>query len=410
MKILLVNNFDYIKGGSDRVFIETANLLVEKGHTIAIFSASDKLQKPALIDSRITKYATPDILSDSDKSEITKGLSFLKNSIAQGDLKKCIDEFEPDLAHLHIFQSRLSSFVVKTLKKSHVPMVMSVHEYKILCPVYTHLDRNDQICERCKNFSYLPCVFNKCVEGNFAKSTLITLDSYLRDLFTSYVKNIDKFIMVSQFIDDKHTKRYPKYADKFMHLYNFVDSTKFKCDYHRGDYILYFGRLSREKGVMTLLKAAQELPHVSFKIAGTGPIAEELRSYVTSIGLANVEFLGFQSGDALLTLITHSKFTVVPSEWYENNPMNVIESFFMGRPVIGANIGGISELVKDDKTGFLFESNNVNQLVNVLNKAWNMSDENHQSISQQCKRFAHVKFDRQKHYEQLIKLYQELVN
>jgi glycosyltransferase involved in cell wall biosynthesis len=409
MKILLINNFDYIRGGSDSVFIETAKLLSEKGHEVAIFTARDMNVEPMDLSPKIQKYFTEDIFSNSKINTIKKSLYFLKNSIAQSDLQHCIDEFNPNIIHLHIFQSRLSSFIIRTVKSNNIPMVMSVHEYKILCPAYHHLDGENKICEKCNNLNYTPCITNRCVDNSIAKSTLMAIESYSRDLFTSYLNNIEKFIMVSKFIQNKHTFRYHNHADKFTQIYNFVDSKKYKTDYNFGNYLLYFGRLSKEKGLTTLLKVAKVLPHITFKIAGRGGLEALLRNYVDENHLKNVEFIGFQSSDDLLDLIKFARFTIAPSECYETLGMNIIESFCLQTPVIGANIGGIPELIIDNETGYLFNSKDKIDLEKVIKKAWNIFIEEHIILSGQARKYALQMFDKEKHYQELSNVYQSIL-
>lgn len=409
MNILLINNFDYIRGGSDRVFLDTAVLLHKKGHQVAIFSATSKENTPYKLPAAIKRYTTLDILDSKNNNLLTKANSFLKNIKAIQDLEICIKDFSPDIAHLHIFQSRLSSFIVKALNRFGIPSVMTVHEYKMLCPVYTHLDTKGAICEKCSTKSYLPCITKKCVENSFQKSALMAIESYVRDHVTSYTRYIDKFLMPSQFILDKHAKRYPLEKNKFIHCKNFVRPTAFKTSYFFGDYLLYFGRLSYVKGVKTLLETAKQLKHIPIKIAGTGPIEKELQQYKKAHQIDNVEFVGFQKGAQLFDLISHARATIVPSEWFENFPLSIIESLTMGRPVIGATIGGIPEQVINHKTGFLFESGNTDQLQVAIQQLWELTTEEHLALSKSCRQFALAEYDMEKHYKQLITIFQEVI-
>jgi glycosyltransferase involved in cell wall biosynthesis len=408
MRILQINNFLKLKGGSDRVFIDTSNLLCSKGHDVAVFYSGDSLNVEPL-NIIIKHYRTEDILS-SESNAFRKSMHFLKNTQALNDLTNALEEFKPDIVHLHIFQSRLSSAIISLINNLKIPMIMSVHEYKMTCPVYTHLDSNGVICEKCKPKSYLPCVINKCVNNSLSKSLLIATESLNRDLFHNYLEKINHFIMVSEFILRKHALVYPEQQHKFTKLYNFIDGGRFKGEYFFGDYILYFGRLSKEKGVDNLLMAAKICSSIKFKIAGTGDNLENLKSLILELGLKNVEFLGFKSGEELVQLIEKSRFTIVPSKWFENNPMNVIESFALGKPVIGSKIGGIPELIFEGKTGYLSEYNDPEDLSKVILKAWDQNEEDYKVMSMKCSLFAEENFNSNNHYSELMELYHKTLN
>jgi glycosyltransferase involved in cell wall biosynthesis len=390
------------------MFIDTSNLLCSKGQDVAVFYSGDSSDLDPL-DHKIKHYRTADILS-SESNIIRKSRVFLKNTLAIKDLCDTLEEFKPDIVHLHIFQSRLSSAIISVISDRKIPMIMTVHEYKMTCPVYTHLDTNDLICEKCKPKRYLPCVLNKCVNSSLSKSILMATESLNRDLFHNYLDKINHFIMVSEFIFKKHTLVYPEYQYKFTKLHNFIDDRRFKGGYFFGDYILYFGRLGKEKGVDNLLLAARNCPNITFKIAGTGEALESLKSLALELSLKNVQFLGFKSGDELLRLIERSRFTIVPSKWFENNPMNIIESFALGKPVIGSDIGGIPELIFEGSTGYLCDYDDPENLSNVILKAWDQNEEKYKEMSEKCSLFAKENSNLDEYYNKLIEIYQQTMN
>ena len=184
----------------------------------------------------------------------------------------------------------------------------------------------------------------------------------------------------------------------------------FQTPYQFGSYLLYFGRLSYVKGVKTLLKAAKKNQHIPIKIAGTGPILKELKCYTEAHKIKNVSFVGFQKGNDLFELIAGARATIVPSEWFENFPLSVIESLAMGRPVIGANIGGIPEQVINRQTGFIFESGNTKQLLTAISKLWELPKEKHELLSQSCRAFALSAYNREDHYNKLVNLFYTVVS
>jgi glycosyltransferase involved in cell wall biosynthesis len=408
MKILQINNFDYVRGGSDRVFLETAEMLSLNGHEVAIFSSLSK-QTDEPINKQIKKYRTIDSL-DIGRFNLKGIINFVYNFKAIKDLNDCIKTFKPEIIHLHIFQSRLSSFIIRLIYNLNIPMVMTVHEYKMLCPVYTHLDINGHICEQCGHKNYIPCISKKCLDNSLSKSFLMAFESYIRDYFSPYEKFISRFLMPSNFILQKHQLKFDKQKTKFIRQKYFIDHHKFNCHYVFGDYLIYFGRLSYVKGVLTLLKAAEYCKAIKILIVGTGPIELELIEFKKKYNIDNVEFLGYKNGQSLLTLISNSRGSIVPSEWFENFPLSIIESLAMGKPVIGANIGGIPEQVIDGKTGFIFDSCNPKELEMAIKKLWNLNENKHSKMSQFCKEFAISEYNKNEHYINLIGIYSDLIN
>lgn len=409
MKILQINNFHYIRGGSDRVYFDTIELLSKEGLDVISFSSLN----PKNFESKDSNFFVSDVEFDKAKGfkkKIEATSNFLYNKESVTKLQELINDKQPDVAHLHIFQSRLSSAIVKVLKDNNVPIVMTVHEYKMLCPVYTFLDNEGNICEKCASSkNYFNALFHKCNNGNFAKSALSALESFNRDLFFSYVQNIDHFIMVSDFIKKKHIQYERNFEKKSSLLYNFTDLEKFKPNHNKGDYFLYCGRLSHEKGIKTLIDAFSELSEIPLKIVGDGPLRKELEDIVSDLKLNNIEFLGFKSGEELEDLIRNCSFTIVPSEWYENNPMSVIESFAYGKPVIGSRIGGIPELVEDEITGYVFESKNISQLISVIGKAHFLDSIRYEILSKNVRVFAQENFDSKKYLNKLIGIYNKVI-
>lgn len=202
----------------------------------------------------------------------------------------------------------------------------------------------------------------------------------------------------------KHIQIDGRYKEKSTYLYNFTPNVD--CTTVQGDYILFFGRISEEKGLRTLLNVMKQLPDVKLKIAGTGPLLEILSSDAP----ANVEFLGFKKGLELQELIQNASFVVVPSEWYENNPLAIIESFMAGTPVIGSDIGGIPELVADGKTGYIFHPKSCEELKDAIMRAWSLPEGKYKQMSDEAKRFAIDNFSEDNHYNRLMENYQLVIN
>lgn len=404
MRVLLINNQHYPKGGAHVVYFNTAELLKKNGHDVFFFSTKDDKTLPYEYSDYFPKSKDYRNLSIISKLKSIK--SFIYNKEAYQKINEYIKVIKPDVAHVHLFMGGLTVSVLRALKENNIPIVHSVHDYRLICPSYLFLNGNLEICEKCKKHKYYNCIINKCSEANFFQSAILTIDSYFRFAFSNPKKYIDKYIAVSNFALNKHKEFQYDNENKFKHIFNFVSEIEtILPNENKGDYMLFMGRLSREKGISTLLKSITELD-VKLKIAGNGPLYDDLNNN----SIDNVEFLGFQSGDDLIKLIKKCSFVIVPSEWYENNPMSIIESYAYGKPVIGANIGGIPEIIIENKTGFLFKSGDEISLKKVIEKADEISINDYNLLSQNARDFAINNFSSSTYYTKLIDLYNELVS
>jgi glycosyltransferase involved in cell wall biosynthesis len=404
MKILQLNNYHFIKGGADRVYFNTAKLLKDHQHEVQYFSSRHPNNVPA---EYVKKFAS---INDNRETNFLQKIGgakdYIYNKSAYKNLGELLKEYKPDIAHLHLFYGGLSGSVLKALKKHNVPIVETVHDYRLLCPANAFLDSNNQICEKCKNKSYYQCATNKCLEGNFFYSSILALEAYTRKYLIDPLDYINHFIFVSRFSQQKHIEFNDRYLNKSTHLYNFTSIPEQFLESNNESYFLFFGRLSKEKGLHTLLDAAIK-NNINLKIAGTGPLQNEIAGYAENN--KNIEFLGYQSGDMLTQLIKASSFIIVPSEWYENNPMTIIEAYALGKPVIGANIGGIPEIVIDNYTGFLFKSRDANDLANAIMRGKQLSGDEYVTMSANARNFAEVNFSADAHYEKLIAVYAQII-
>lgn len=408
MKILQINNYHTLRGGSERVYFETANILEKNGHDVLFFSLKDEDSEDHYSDKYFVEPF--DYKNASLFKKIQYSTAFIYNKEAKENLELLIKNEKPDIAHLHIFYGRLTSSILPVLKKHNIPVVMSVHEYRMLCPAYVMRDNEGNICEKCADGNYMHCIGGKCIKNNLLFSSIAALDCFIRDKFFSYEEYIDKFIMVSQFIMDKHTQYKPTIKSKSEQIYNFIDLSKYKPHFSHDDYYLYFGRLSREKGIITLLNVWKDFPDLQLKIVGGGELDEDVRQFIDEHNMSNVELMGYLNGDPLFDVVKRSKFIFVPSEWYENNPMNVIESFALGKPVIGARIGGIPELIKDEVNGFLFESGNMNDFKDTINKAESVPNDDYGRFGNHARAFAEEHFNETKYYGDVMKVYEALLD
>jgi glycosyltransferase involved in cell wall biosynthesis len=404
MRILLINNSHSIKGGADRVYFNTGKLLEENNQDIKYFSTIDKGNE----ETEFSKYFVhvSDKRSANLATKISGAKDYIYNRDAYSNLSRLIRDCKPDIAHIHLFCGGLSPSILKALKVNNVPIVQTVHDYRLLCPANAFLDAENKICEKCINKSYFQCSVKKCVDGNFFYSTMVALEAYYRKYIINPLDYIDHFVFVSRFSQLKHIEFDSRFTPISSHLFNF---SKIPDDYplaDKGKYFLYFGRLSKEKGLITLVNAAIK-SGIQLKIVGTGPMYNEILGF--SRDYSNIQVLGHQSGSDLSGIIEKASFIFVPSEWYENNPMTVIEAYAVGKPVIGARIGGIPEIVIDGRTGFLFDSRDADDLERIIQKARNLSESEYADMSGNARSFALANFSPGPHYAKLMQIYTKLI-
>mgnify|MGYP002704789686 FL=1 len=404
MKVLLIDVYYFNKGGAETVCFNTGRLLEEHGHKVVYFTLKWKDNRP----SPYSKYFP-------ESKETRRGpLKQVKNMVnyfyhfeAYKKIEQLIIDEKPDVAHIHLMWGQITPSIFPVLKKYSIPVLFTVHDYRIVCPAYTFRDGNGKICEACKGRFFYKCFTHTCCKGSKLMSAVMAAEQYFRNAFFNPAKYIDGFIYVSNFARNIQEKYMPSLKSKpNITLYNFSTSIVSEPKTMPTDkYFLFFGRLSYEKGVMTLLKTFKELPQYNLKVVGTGSKEEELKAFTRDNGMKNATFLGYKTGKELTDLVSNAYFIIVPSEWYENNPMTIIESYSVGTPVIGARIGGIPEIVVDGQTGFQFESGSVESLRATIEKAAKIAPDTYSDFSKATLRFANENLSKDSYWTKLIAFY-----
>ena len=401
MKVLLINNFHYLRGGSEAVYFNMAQMLTRAGHNVIFFSCKD---------SRNNSYGSNEYFVESNMTinPILGALRYIYNGSAKRALEKLIVAEKPDIAHIHLFWGGLSSSILGVLKRHNIPIVHTAHDYRMVCPNYTFRRGDGSVCEECLSGNYLNCLKNRCSQGQIARSALMSAEAFFRKWIIRATDLIDGYIFVSNFSYQQHLKALPELKDKqCIVAHNAIAPLEQShISTTMGNYYLYFGRLSEEKGLQTLIKAFTALPHLQLKIVGEGNIKESLIAMVTT---SNIEFCGYQRGEQLRQTIKNCKAIVVPSECYENNPMTIIEAQSAGIPTIGARIGGIAEIVEQGETGYLFTSKSVEELISAVEAMESINEEQYKIMSNRCREVANERFTEQALYPKIIKLYNTLL-
>lgn len=399
MKVLLINNCHYRRGGSEAVYFNTAQLLREHGHEIVFFSISDSQN----IQTGQKEYFI------GQGGKLKRLTNYFYNKDAARELDEILTVENPDIVHAHLMWGGINQAIFHVLKKHKVPIVHTAHDYRMACPAYTFRDGAGNKCERCRRWNYYQCALHRCSKGDIVQSSLMALEMYTRQIFYNPLKNIDGFIFVSHFSEQKHIEHNPAFAkSKHIVLYNYTKPLLRYDQTKKDNYFLYFGRLSHEKGVPTLLKAIVRHPELKLKVVGTGPLEENLkREYV---GSENIEFLGYRFGTELAELVRCAKFVCVPSECYENNPMTIVEAYSLGTPVIGARIGGIPEIIDEGRTGLQFDLGSVNDLERAILKVSSLNQEEYARMCHNAYDFYENNFSGESHYKELITFYESILN
>ncbi|MDR3390208.1 MAG: glycosyltransferase [Sulfuriferula sp.] len=402
-KLLSINTYNYRRGGSDAVFFEHDAMFRGLGWDTAVMTMHHPKNEPSpwsdfFVDELEFGHAYGAIQKLAMASKVIYSME------ARRKLDKLLARFRPDVAHVHCIYHHISPSVLPLLKERGVPVVMTAHDLKLCCPAYKMLNRSG-ICEKCKDGNLLNVALNRCLRDSLAVSSLVMVESATHRALGLYRDNLDRIVVPSEFYRNKHIEwGWP--AEKLVYIPNFVHAEDFTPQFKSGDYFFYFGRLALEKGVATLIRAAAHAG-VRLRIAGTGPEEAMLKALAGELG-GDIDFLGFVSGAPLRTLIREARAVVLPSEWYENAPMSVLEAYASGKPVIGARIGGIPEMVHTEKTGALFESGNVNELAVLLTQFAHMTDKQVSTMGEEAHAYVSSTFTAERYLRDMLSLYADL--
>ncbi len=409
MKILMVNKFHYIKGGSETYYFALKRLLESKGHEVIDFSMKD----PKNFKSEYSEFFVEGV-DYNGKSGVAEKIRAAKNIIyskeARDKFEKLVLATKPDVVHLHIFQHQLSPSILDVCKKYNLPVVYTAHDLKMLCLNYVMMTHGE-ICEKCKGGHYINCAKQKCVKDSFFKSMINVCEGYLHKWRKSY-DAIDLVITPSEFYHKKFLE-FGIAPERVLHLANFLDREcpNVNKGEDSGKYYLYFGRLSREKGIMTLIQAYEKYlergGQSDLYIVGNGPCMEEIKTYIDGKNLSTVKLLGFKSGQELIDIVGNARAVILPSEWYENGPYSAIEAIQCGRPIIGSELGGIPELI--DGNGKAFNHGNVEELAKILSEFPEAGTPEAEELSRKSTELFNKNHTAEAHYPVLLECYEKAV-
>lgn len=357
MKILMVNKFLYPNGGSETYIFKLGDYLKSIGHQVQYFGME---HEGRCVGNSAEQYTSDmDFHTGSKLTQLTYPLKTIYSKEAKKKISIVLEDFKPDVIHINNFNYQLTPSIIyaaneyKKKSDKKVKIVFTAHDYQLLCPNHMMFDTNGNCCEKCIGGNFINCTKGGCIHGSKAKSLIGTIEASLYKVLKPY-KYIDSIICCSEFLKSKMDTN-PIFAGKTIAMHNFINSVQPK-DVEKENYVLFFGRYSKEKGIETIINSKS----TEFICAGSGDYEEQINAqeHITNVG--------FKSGEELENLIRKAKCTVYPSIWYENCPFSVMESIMYGTPVVGADIGGIPELIDNGKTGLLFTPNNVEEFENAI--------------------------------------------
>lgn len=393
MKILMVNKFLYPNGGSETYIFKLGEQLQKKGHEVQYFGME---HAGRIVGNRLECYTSDMDFHAGGVGKLLYPFRIIYSGEAKRKMRRVLEDFRPDVVHLNNINFQLTPsiiYAVRAFEKKHgkrIKIVYTAHDYQWVCPNHMmRIPATGQICFACRGGDFKQCSKNRCIHDSRVKSLLGTIEAGFYAMRKTYGM-VDVIICPSEFMK-KQLDTDPLLAEKTVMMHNFIDKDTAVAgkthgkkkkrrekaevfgaatdgDRPAGDYVLYFGRYAEEKGTLTLLEACRALPEIPFVFAGTGPLEGRVNQ------APNVENRGFVAGEELRRLIAQARFSVYPSEWYENCPFSVMESQMYGTPVLASDLGGAPELVQPGRTGDLFRGGDAQELTEHIKELWEDSE------------------------------------
>lgn len=426
MRILLVNKFHYRKGGAETYYLTVGSELERMGHEVAYFS----MRHPDNLPCKWDKYFVTQREYNNVKNPLTAardGMALIYSPEAKRNFQALCEEFRPDVVHLNNVHRQITLSILDApyLRENKVPVFYTAHDYVTVCPGYLMLDGDGRVCDAClEDGHYRHCIENRCVKGSRAKSALAAMEASFNRAHKSN-RRIDRVIAPSRFMRSKLIEGgWPE--GKVVFLQNFADGPILDRAANAGadatdrenPYLLFFGRLSAEKGVDTLLRAFDaalpSLPQdMRLVVVGDGPDAADFKSLASSLGCASrIEFAGYQTGGALKAYVEGASLVIASSRWRENMPYSIVEAFAAGTPVVGTDIGGIPELVEDGKTGFICEPGDVQSMADAISRGTSafLDRPAYAGLQCSCRSYVMENCSCEKFLSDLVDLYKESID
>jgi glycosyltransferase involved in cell wall biosynthesis len=401
-QLLSINNYYYLRGGSEAVYFEHNRLFEHAGWEVVPFAMHNAQNQPSEWSEHFINQT--DGAGGSPMAKLSRAVGAIYSTEAARRIRALIALTRPNVAHAHNIYHHLSPSVLVELHRQAIPVVLTLHDLKLVCPAYK-MHTQGAVCERCRGGALRNVVKNRCIKNSAAMSALVWLESTVHKALDLYMSTVTRFVVPSRFFLQKFAE-WGVDTGRFVHIPNSVDVEAMAAEGTPGDAFVYLGRLVPEKGVATLIRAAA-LARVRLRIIGTGSEEQALRQLAAELG-GDVEFTGYLTGSALRAAVSSARAVVIPSEWYENAPISVMEASALGRPVIGANIGGIPELIRPGETGFIFTSGSVDSLVDVLTSVQRLPVSATQRMGSAGREWMRAEFSPTAYRDRMLALYGQI--
>ncbi len=377
-KIVIVNRWYFKAFGPTIYLFNISKMLEADGCEVIPFSVNRLMNNPTPYSKYFVDppYDEAILFFNDAKISTWQKLKVFANCIysfqAKVKMERLLDDEKVDLVYLLAITNDISPSIISACKKRNIPVVMRLSDFYLVCGNY-HFMRDNKLCTLCVDKNVMQCVKYKCVKNSLLPSATRAIAMTIHNIIKIY-DYVDAFICPCMFMKEALVKAgFPE--DKLHHVNSFIDTSIVQPKYESGDYVLYFGRFSPEKGIDYLLTAISTLPRsIKLRLVGSSndnPYFEVLRAMVVDYDLRLVEFCDREDGDELMKMIQGSRFVVVPSVCADNSPLSVIESMACGKPVIGSDIGGISEQIIHGKTGYLVPPADTQVLAERIAELWN---------------------------------------
>lgn len=384
-KVLIVHNYYQVPGGEDTVVENEKNMLLENGHEVVLYTRhNDEIKLRGIFGKLILPFET--IFSFKTYKEV----------------KRKVKEENIDIVHVHNTLPLVSPSVYYSAKHCNVPVVQTIHNFRLLCPAATFI-RNKKICEECVEKSLICSIKNKCYRDSLIQSMVSAFTLAFHRLIGTYNK-VDNYIALTEFNKNKLMNLVDE--GKISVKPNFVKRNNKIVKSKNKEYFLFLGRIDELKGIMLLVEAWKEVNNSKLLIVGKGPLENKINKYIKENGINNIELLGFKERDEVLKLIINAKALIVPSQWYEGFPMTIVESLSVGTPIIASNIGNLSRIIDDEENGLLFKHDNKESLIRKV-KELDGNSKLLEKLSDGAINTFNKRYNSVKNYELLINIYNE---
>lgn len=399
MKILMINKFLYPRGGSESYMLKLSEQLKKLGHEVEYFGMYDEKNT---VSNSLNLYTNNMDFHKKTVSRFLYPFKIIYSFEAKKKIGQILDKFKPDIVHMNNINFQLTPSIIYAVKKRKIPLVQTVHDYQMICPNHLlYSFSENKPCDRCINGSKWNCLKHSCIHNSKVKSLLGVIEAKVYSALKTY-KMVDLYICPSKFLENKLLGASRLYDGKTYTIHNFIEKKAVnKSAEDKKPYIVFVGRLSKEKGIELLAETAKLLPDYSFVVAGNGPDEDVL------LNIPNITLMGFVTGDELTKLMANAHLLIAPSVCYENCPLSILEAHSMGIPVVTMNSGGMAELVEDGITGTLAEAPSAQCIAQALTKSFDK--DYYADIKANCENIGEEILTVEDYCELLIEKYNNLI-